>query len=248
MPLSGTGRHVLLVLVAAAASLYLLLLLTNAYRSQGQLYAAAEARLRAESEQTATLIGDFLVEQESFAVDLAQIHEIDTFLVNKALGMSMRYGLNVNLSAVRESFRHKLEQKRLLGAPVYTRILYALTAEIARRKILERQLRESEERYRTCIEHAPEGIFVTDSEGGLVDVNPSACAMVGYSRAELLTMALADLSPPDPAGRQPDVIQQVLVNGPLEREISLCRKDGTGIIGSLRAIALPDHLVLGFCV
>lgn len=55
---------------------------------------------------------------------LAESHEIETFLINKALGMSMRYGLKASLFAIEESFRRKLSQKRALGAPIYQRILY----------------------------------------------------------------------------------------------------------------------------
>ncbi len=460
MPFLTTRRHWLLVPVAAAFSLYLLLLLTNAYQSQRQLRAAAETRLLAESQQTATLMGDFLANQEGFVRDLAEIHEIETYLVNKALGMSIRYGLNANLSAIEETFRRKLDQKRLLGAPVYERILYfdeagsiladtdpgaplaihlsghererrmiiddehgkvlaaapvdyrdtpggvvmtvsrldllsryltssaanlgfrqflvtgsgrtladapstlpegvtgaalaeippdalipinalpklaatplaedfdlilrvpiahtelsvitalpssllyghitsrsflyfassvplilllaalwigrmrrrterleadvfasnrdraelkdrneALTEEIARRRTLERQLRESEERYRTYIEHAPEGIFVSDNHGRLVDVNPSACAMVGYTRAELLGMAIADLSSPDRVSEHSNALRQVLSSGRHELEIGLRRKDGADILANLRAILLPGGgLVMGFCV
>jgi len=50
----------------------------------------------------------------------------------------------------------------------------------------ETLLRESEGRYRSLFESAPDGILVTDSKGTYVDVNPSGLRMLGYSRDELI--------------------------------------------------------------
>nr|WP_242482222.1 GGDEF domain-containing phosphodiesterase [Thiocystis violacea] len=123
-----------------------------------------------------------------------------------------------------------------------------LSREIAHRRALERQLRESEERYRTYIEHAPEGIFVSDDQGRFVEANPSACAMVGYCRAELLELGITDLSPPDLVSSHTDAFEAVLAKGRHEQEIGLRRKDGADIVANLRSIALPGGLVMGFCV
>ena len=44
------------------------------------------------------------------------------------------------------------------------------------------------ERYRSYFDGATSGIFVYDPEGNLVDINPAACEMHGYSRDEMLSM------------------------------------------------------------
>ncbi|MCP5277386.1 MAG: EAL domain-containing protein [Thiobacillus sp.] len=123
-----------------------------------------------------------------------------------------------------------------------------LTLEIARREALEHELRESEERYRTYIEHAPEGIFVADAAGRFVDINPSACEMVGYTREELLGMTITDLSPPGLSGEHTALHQAVIEIGAQEVEIKLRRKDSKELIANMRAINLPGELVMGFCV
>ncbi len=56
----------------------------------------------------------------------------------------------------------------------------------------EKNLRGSEERFRTLVEQASDAIFVHDTEGRLLDVNQSACESLGYSRKELLRMTVAD--------------------------------------------------------
>ena len=67
----------------------------------------------------------------------------------------------------------------------------AATAIIKQRA--ENTLRESEERFRTLVDQASDAIFVHDVNGRLVDVNRSACESLGYSRAELLQLAMTDI-------------------------------------------------------
>jgi PAS domain S-box-containing protein len=66
-----------------------------------------------------------------------------------------------------------------------------------------RSLRESEQRYRTLVEHAPEAIVVLDLDvGRFVDLNENAERLFGLSREELLRVGPAEVSPPfQPDGR-----------------------------------------------
>jgi PAS domain S-box-containing protein len=60
-----------------------------------------------------------------------------------------------------------------------------------------RHLRESEEKYRKMIERASDGIFALDTETGcILEANPQAEAMTGYSKKELVGMHVSDLHPP----------------------------------------------------
>jgi PAS domain S-box-containing protein len=64
-------------------------------------------------------------------------------------------------------------------------------------------LRESELRYRTLVEHAPEAIVVFDVDAGrFVDVNDNALRLFGIDRERVLQIGPVDLSPPcQPDGR-----------------------------------------------
>jgi PAS domain S-box-containing protein len=64
-------------------------------------------------------------------------------------------------------------------------------------------LRESELRYRTIVEHAPEAIVVLDLESGLfVDLNQNAEKLFSMTRQELLRVGPVEVSPPyQPDGR-----------------------------------------------
>ena len=450
-----------LLVAAALLMVYVAVLLSNAYQSQEQLRRSAEIRLLDETGEKAAVLSDFLAEQETFALNLASGVEIQNYLTNKALGMSLRYGLGTNLFAIEESFRRRISQAKSLGVSVYERILYLdesgnvvidtdpaaprltvpapepgltlrvidvergvvissaavdyrgtpggsvvavsrlevlsrflasasndlglrqtivtnsgralalpdglslspaaagflsrlepgrisnvtgmpggpssaagvpieldlglrtpiagtalslvtllpesvlyghitsrlflalassvpiilvlaallifrmrertqrleadvvesnrnrdelrdrndlLTIEVRRREALERDLRESEERYRTYIEHAPVGIYVTDVNGVFVLVNPATSTMVGYEKSDMLGMNIGELFASGVPGEHMVFLNNVRRSGSQEREVRLRRRDGTALVAYLRAIALPGGMILGFCM
>ncbi len=57
----------------------------------------------------------------------------------------------------------------------------------------EARLRASDEQLREMFERAGDGIFLTDDQGQLVDVNAAACAMGQFTRDELLGKSVSDL-------------------------------------------------------
>src|SRR5262249_12495804 len=68
----------------------------------------------------------------------------------------------------------------------------------------EAALRESEERYRALVEHAPEAIMVLDVETGrFVDANAHAEKLFGYPRERLLTMGPLDFCSQHQANGRP---------------------------------------------
>ncbi|RYG39558.1 MAG: PAS domain S-box protein, partial [Chitinophagaceae bacterium] len=57
----------------------------------------------------------------------------------------------------------------------------------------QEKLKESEEKFRSLIEQASDGIFISDSSGRFTMVNTSASIMSGYSVEELLNMKVSDI-------------------------------------------------------
>ncbi|MFB1489684.1 MULTISPECIES: response regulator [unclassified Thiocapsa] len=112
------------LLLAVIFCVYTLVLLWNVFTAQDLLRSAADARLVADSQRRAIAVADFIAERRSSAADLAESHEIEAYLINLALGMSLQYGLNTNLDAIEQRFRRHLKQKTLRGSPLYQRILY----------------------------------------------------------------------------------------------------------------------------
>jgi PAS domain S-box-containing protein len=64
------------------------------------------------------------------------------------------------------------------------------------RRIAQETLQESEERFRTMVDMAPVSIFFADPSGKFVEVNRTACALLGYTRNELLQLNLFDITSP----------------------------------------------------
>jgi diguanylate cyclase (GGDEF)-like protein/PAS domain S-box-containing protein len=68
--------------------------------------------------------------------------------------------------------------------------------DVTERHLAEQSMRESEARYRTLVEHAPEAILVFDVDRGrFVDVNDNACRFFRMDRATLLASGPDKISP-----------------------------------------------------
>jgi PAS domain S-box-containing protein len=111
------------------------------------------------------------------------------------------------------------------------------------RKISEDNLRASEERFRTLIEQASDGIFITDARGNILDVNSSGCALLGYSRDEVLKMNMLDLAVPGPdtSFKFNDLLDGKVVL----REYELIHKDGSRVPAEVSAKMLTDGRLQG---
>ena len=69
--------------------------------------------------------------------------------------------------------------------------------DIHDRKVAETALRESEERFRSIVQAAAEGIWIIDPEGSTTFVNPRMAEMLGYSSEEMLGRSCFDFIHPD---------------------------------------------------
>lgn len=117
-------------------------------------------------------------------------------------------------------------------------------------RITERtaELKASEERLRTLVEHAPEAIVVFDGETGrFLSVNENATRLFGRTREELIQMTPAEVSPPtQPDGRPSTVvarekIQQALAGQTPIFEWQHNRSDGRIFTCEIRLVRLPSQ-------
>jgi len=119
--------------------------------------------------------------------------------------------------------------------------------DITEQRRAEEALRASEERFRTYVSHAPDAILIADSDGRLVEVNPAAGKLTGYSRSELLDMTVADLAEPELRGAAMGKFAAARSAGSSTTEIRLRKKDGAVIFASLDAVALSNDRLMAFC-
>ncbi|MGF1460924.1 MAG: PAS domain S-box protein [Leptolyngbyaceae cyanobacterium] len=103
-------------------------------------------------------------------------------------------------------------------------------------------LQDSEDYYRCLFNQSSAGIFTT-RDGHFIDANVRGCELLGYSRAELLTKSVADITHPD--DMVPIVpIQDQLMTGETSfftQEKRYIRKDGSQFWGSLEVVLVRDQ-------
>ena len=78
-----------------------------------------------------------------------------------------------------------------------------------------------------CLDNASVSFFRIAENGRILYVNRRACDMVGYSRAELLSMSLFDMDPKLSPKVVSDVWRELCARGTYSFETDLRRKDGT---------------------
>ena len=107
-------------------------------------------------------------------------------------------------------------------------------------------LKESEKKFRSYVDFAPDGIFVTDDKGNFIDVNNAACKITGYSREELLCKNIVDLYSEDSIEAAKKHFQKVLTSGRTSGELSFIKKDGIRRYWAIDAVKLSETRFLGF--
>ena len=107
------------------------------------------------------------------------------------------------------------------------------------------ELRESEERYRMLVEQASDGIFITDLGGKYIEVNNRGCAMLGYTRAEILNKRPIDFLPPEDARALPAQFDELEAGKTVISEHRLICKDGSLLPVEVSTRLLPDGYLQG---
>ena len=123
-------------------------------------------------------------------------------------------------------------------------------SDAKQRQVAERDLRESEDRFRQLFNASPDGVVVIDTNGRILDANSAQAAMYGYdSPDDLIGLKATLLTAPSCRARAAEISERRLDGEevpPIEYE--LLRKDGTTFYGEILATILrtPDGSVSGY--
>lgn len=123
------------------------------------------------------------------------------------------------------------------------RMRFTAVHDITKRKWMEEALRQSEEQYRTFFELGAVGMGQADPvTGKLLQVNDRFCEVTGYSRQELLSRTVEDLTHPE--DRETDWAKfQRMLRGEIDEYLAekrYVRKDGQVIWVLVTARAMRD--------
>jgi PAS domain S-box-containing protein len=120
--------------------------------------------------------------------------------------------------------------------------IHGATRDIAERERLERELRQSEERYRFLVENSPDIIFSTDAEGRYTYYSETVERLTGYGAADLLGKhfsTIVDLDTfPDAAAAW-----QAFIDEPTRMQVQrfrMRRVDGGSVPVEVNAIGMTD--------
>lgn len=110
--------------------------------------------------------------------------------------------------------------------------LLIVVADASDRVFANRLLEEKEAQYRGIFEATSDGVIIHAAGGRIVEANPAACAMHGYSYDELIGMDSARLFTP---GQFADTLNWVLVGAAVDVQSINYRKDATPFDVEIRA-------------
>ncbi|MEH1934542.1 MAG: PAS domain S-box protein [Nostoc sp.] len=110
--------------------------------------------------------------------------------------------------------------------------------ELRLRKLAEASLR----RQALTFENMHDGVIITDLTGNIIDWNPAAESMFGYTKAEILTKHPSILHQPEVAAvLSTKILQKVNQQGRWSGEIHFIRKDGSEGICETTVVSLQDE-------
>ncbi len=98
-------------------------------------------------------------------------------------------------------------------------------------EVLERAedaLHESEEKYRSLVDHSLHGVLLTKPSGETLAANPAACRMLQRTEEEICRLGRAGIADPDDP-RWADLIAERDRVGFARREVNMIRKDGAKV-------------------
>ncbi len=117
------------------------------------------------------------------------------------------------------------------------------------RKLAEKELKASEQRYRTYIDNSPTAVFIADATGRYVEVNRAACDLIGYSEEELLDRSIPDIVAREDIERAESAFRRLVATGTgVQEEFAFIRKDRSTLFMLVNAVPTAQDRVIAFCI
>lgn len=168
-------------------------------------------------------------ESKMMGVDIRTLPSLDREILSEMMGEIMK-GNEWHMESMFTSEYGKTAHLSVTASPILEEGAFSgavlMVLDITDQKEMERMLRESEERFRTLVEHAGEGIGIVDEREHFIFANPAADAIFGVSDTGLTGRHLLDFLSPE---QRETVLQETEKRKKREKstyELEITRPDG----------------------
>ncbi len=229
----------------------------------------SEERYRLLYENAGIGIGYYTVDGQVIAfneIALKKIGKQESEVVGKYLHELLpKKDADICLERMKEVLCHKSnmvfeDEAHKHSGPKWTLNIYSCVQDIAGRvkgiqimnldiskiKETEKELRQSEEKFKSYIENAPDGIFLLSKKGKYLNVNAAACKITGYSAEELLQMNFTEIVPEENLKEAHSRFDILNKEGVLSAESAFVTKKGEKRYWSIDAVKLTNKQFLVF--
>ncbi len=204
-----------------------------------------DSKIEFSNQRAAEIIGfskDQILGQEFFALIGKRDEEFLEDVVMKGEGRRKKLCMEMDLRTP----KGEVKTAEVCIAPTRSdddRIrTYAYIQDITERKKFEKELRESEEKYRNLFERVRDGVFISTREGRFLDCNPALLEMLGYeTKKEFLKIDIVRDLYVNPVNRkafQREIEERGFVK---DLEVEFKRKNGERITVLLTAHVKRDE-------
>ncbi len=159
--------------------------------------------------------------------------------------LSHEVDANGNRKVFRNSLTGIVEDGKLVRTwGIQSDVTEQVKAEESRLRA-EEALRASEVHFRELVEQASDGIFIADAQGRYLDVNSAGADMLGYTRAEVMTLSIADVVIEEDVLRIDEEVARFSGGGTVRSDWTFRRKDGSEFPGEVMGRRLADGRLQG---
>ncbi len=109
------------------------------------------------------------------------------------------------------------------------------------------ELLDSEFKFRSFLENAPDGVFIMNDEGNYLEMNEAVTTITGYSKDELLGMTLHDMYTEASKEKWNHFLQKFFNSGTANADMPFRHKNGKIRWCSLHGVKLSENQYLFFC-
>lgn len=106
-------------------------------------------------------------------------------------------------------------------------------------------LKESNHKFKTLVEQATDGIFLTNQKGLITEVNSKGAELLGYTIDQLLGLTLYDIYDHKQLKENPIRFKELKEGKAILHERKMMRKDGSFFYGEINAKMTPNGSLLG---